>query len=220
MPSRVFLDLDGTLTDARPGITRSIRHALTLLDRPAPPEEALTWCVGPPLLGSLTELLDGDARLAERALALYRERFAEVGLFENTVYPEIPAALAALRADGHRLYLATSKPLVFAERIVRHFGLERWFDGLFGAELDGTRSGKAELLAWAMARAGRDAPGVMVGDRSHDVAGARANGLAAIGVLWGYGGEAELTAAGAQRLIAAPSELPAAALSQLARSPA
>jgi len=216
---RLFLDLDGTLTDPKDGITRSIRHALLGLGLNAPEEDELTWCIGPPLAESLTTLAGGDPALGARALALYRERFGTVGLYENAVYPGIPEALDALRASGARLFLATSKPHVYARRIVAHFGLDRWLDGLFGSELDGTRTQKPDLLAHALAETGgAGEPATMIGDRRHDVEGARANGLAAIGVLWGYGGRDELTRAGADHLAAAPAELAAlAALSMETR---
>lgn len=203
MPT-VFLDLDGTLTDPKPGITRSIRHALQALGRDAPDEDALTWCIGPPLLDSFATLL-GDAELAPRALGLYRQRFGEIGLYENRVYDGVPDMLERLRAAGLRLYLATSKPHVYATRIVRHFGFDRWLDGVFGSELDGTRSAKTDLVAHALIGSGAEAVrSVMLGDREHDVIGARNNGLTGLGALWGYGAEEELRAAGASGLVVDP----------------
>lgn len=202
----VFLDLDGTLTDPKPGITRSIQHALTELGREAPSEDALTWCIGPPLLASFETLL-GDPGLAARGLALYRERFGEVGLFENRVYDGIPEMLEGLRAAGYRLRLATSKPHVFASRIVAHFGLDQWVEQVFGSELDGTRVDKSDLIAFALAESGAagDAS-VMLGDREHDILGARANAIPGIGALWGYGAPGELEAAGAHGRAADPAE--------------
>jgi phosphoglycolate phosphatase len=202
----VFLDLDGTLTDPKPGITRSIRHALHTLGREAPPEDALTWCIGPPLLQSFVTLL-GDEATAKRALALYRERFAKTGLYENRVYAGVPEMLKRLRDAGFRLFLATSKPHVFASRITAHFGLDRWLDGAFGSELDGTRTDKTALLAHALEETGAE-PGqaVMLGDREHDIIGARNNGVAGVGALWGYGTQAELQAAGATWLATNPKD--------------
>ena len=202
----VFLDLDGTLTDPKPGITRSIQYALTGLGREAPSEDDLTWCIGPPLIGSFEKLL-GDRALAEKGPALYRERFGDVGLFENKVYDGIPEMLETLRVAGYRLRLATSKPHVFASRIVAHFGLDQWVEQVFGSELDGTRVDKSDLIAFAIAASGvRKEAAVMIGDREHDIIGARANDIPGVGALWGYGVPGELEAAGADFRAADPAE--------------
>ncbi len=202
----VFLDLDGTLTDPKPGITRSIRHALHSLGREAPDEDALTWCIGPPLHESFEKLL-GDAALAARALALYRERFSEIGLYENRIYDGVPEMLARLRNAGFRLCLATSKPHIFATRITAHFGLDKWLDRVFGSELDGTRADKTALLAHALAQTSAEPErAAMLGDREHDIIGARNNGVAGIGALWGYGTRGELQAAGAARIATNPED--------------
>ena len=135
----IFFDLDGTLTDPKPGITGSIQYALRKLDRPVPSQDELTWCIGPPLRASFAMLLGGED-LADRAVEFYRERFGDVGLFENSVYPDIEQVLAALRETPRRMFVATSKPHVFATRIIAHFGLSGYFDHVFGSELDGTAS--------------------------------------------------------------------------------
>lgn len=198
----VLFDLDGTLTDPKVGITTSIRHAMRELGRPLGPEVDLDWCIGPPLIDAFARLLDGDRALAEAGVAAYRARYGTVGLFENAVYPGIPDLLEALVADGRRLVLATSKPRVFAARILDHFDLARRFDAIHGSELDGTRVHKTDLLPWILEVEAIDpAAAVMVGDREHDVIGARAAGVATIGVAWGYGGEGELARAGAARLV-------------------
>jgi len=200
----IYFDLDGTLTDPKPGITRSIQYALKKLDRPVPSEDELTWCIGPPLRASFAILL-GDDSLADRGVALYRERFADIGLYENAVYPDIEHVLAELARRGRRLVVATSKPAIYARRIVEHFGLARHFDTVFGSELDGTRVHKTELLAYAIDLARTDpACSLMIGDRSHDVTGARRNGMDAIGVTYGYGSREELIEAGASHLCATP----------------
>jgi phosphoglycolate phosphatase len=163
----LFFDLDGTLTDPKPGITGSIQYALRKLDRPVPSQDELTWCIGPPLRASFAVLLGGEG-LADRALELYRERFADVGLFENSVYPDIEHVLVALSQSGGRMFVATSKPHVFATRIVDHFGLNSYFEHVFGSELDGTRVHKSDLLAYALRQAGVDpSQALMIGDRSH-----------------------------------------------------
>jgi phosphoglycolate phosphatase len=216
LTSAVLLDLDGTLTDPRDGILRSLRHALTGLGAPCPADEALERFIGPPLQESLAEML-GPGRRGEvpRAVALYRERYGESGLFEAEVYPGITELLSSLAADGHRLFVCTSKPTVFAARVVRHFGLDRHLEGVYGSELDGARSDKRELLAHLLSHVGMPAErAVMVGDRKHDVLAARANGVRAIGVTWGYGSAAELRDAGADVLVDDPGDLLAAVVAR------
>jgi phosphoglycolate phosphatase len=200
----LFFDLDGTLTDPKPGITGSIQYALEKLGRPVPTQDELAWCIGPPLRANFVILLGGEEQ-ADRAVELYRERFGDVGLFENSVYPDIEAVLTSLGRAHPRMFVATSKPHVFAKRIVDHFGLSRHFEHVFGSELDGTRVHKNDLLAYALRETGTDpASALMIGDRSHDVLGAKANGMAAIGVTYGYGSREELISAGARHLCATP----------------
>jgi phosphoglycolate phosphatase len=195
----VLLDLDGTLTDPRDGIVRSLAHAFGALGEAAPSEARLARCIGPPLADTFGELLpDPTPERVDAAIAHYRERFEHVGWRENRVYPDVPDFLAALHARGVRALVATSKPHVFAERIALHFGFRAALAAIYGAELDGTRGRKAELLAHVLAQEGLDAARtVMLGDRRHDVEGARANGIPCIGVTYGYGGRSELEAAGA-----------------------
>lgn len=202
-----FFDLDGTLTDPKPGITRCIQYALEHLGFPVPTQDDLVWCIGPPLHASMKKFVGTD-ELAHRAVELYRERFRDVGLFENEAYAGIEETLAKVAVGGRRLFVATSKPKVYADRIVEHFGLGGLFEHVFGSELDGTRTDKADLLAYALSEAKLDpAQAIMIGDRSHDVVGARKNGMKAIGVLYGYGSLAELTDAGADHLCAAHPDL-------------
>src|SRR5580698_9187210 len=172
----IYFDLDGTLTDPKPGITRSIRYALEKLDHhPVPSEDELTWCIGPPLRASFVKLL-GAEDSADRAVSLYRERFADLGLYENSLYPGITDVLTALGTSGRRLFVATSKPAVYAERIVDHFGLRPHFERVFGSELDGTRVEKTDLLEYALKTAAVDpSRSLMIGDRSHDMIGAKHN---------------------------------------------
>jgi phosphoglycolate phosphatase len=203
----VYFDLDGTLTDPKPGITRSIQYALRKLDHPVPSEDELTWCIGPPLRASLKKLLGTD-ELAEAGLLLYRERFGDIGLFENEIYPGIEDTLSVLAKSGRRLFVATSKAVVYAERIVDHFKLGGYFERVFGSELDGTRADKTELLGYALQTTGVDpAQAMMIGDRSFDMIGARNNGMTAVGVLYGYGTKEELLAGGAHHVCAAPPRL-------------
>ena len=205
--SVICFDLDGTLSDPKLGITRSIQHALRELGRPVPTADDLTWCIGPPLLGSFKKLL-GSRKEAENALLLYRERFTETGIYENELYPGIAAALSGLKSSGRRMFVATSKPKAFADRIIEHFGLSPYFEAIYGSEFDGTRSDKSELLGWVVAQEPLSpAKTVMVGDRSHDIAGGRKNGMATLGVLYGYGTMAELLEAGADDLCQSPTDL-------------
>jgi phosphoglycolate phosphatase len=205
----VFIDLDGTLTDPKPGITGCIRHAQEKLGLPVSHADDLTWCIGPPMQESLCAIA-GSQEGGVVMLRHYRERYSEIGLFENSVYPGIPEALAALRAAGPRLYVATSKARVYAERIIGHFGLAGHFVRVFGSELDGTNVHKADLLRFALSETGEDpAKALMVGDREHDAIGARAHGLTPIGVLWGYGSREELEAAGVKRLLERTADMAA-----------
>ena len=201
----VFFDLDGTLTDPVVGITRSIQYALEQLDLEVPPAEQLTWCIGPPLLESFQSIV-GEHR-AEQALALYRERFADLGWRENTPYEGVAAMLAALADADRNLFVATSKPLVYAEQIIEHFGMDQYFDRVFGSELDGTRTRKADLLEFALAETQCNHNATMIGDRHHDVLGARHNGMRTIGVTYGYGSRAELEQAAPDQLVDRPCDL-------------
>jgi phosphoglycolate phosphatase len=208
----VFFDLDGTLTDPAPGICACLAHAVSALGRPAPRDAELQRFIGPPLRDALAELLgSSDPALVDQALRFFRERFSTIGLYENGVYPGIPGVLAALCAEGFSLRVVTSKAHVYADRIVDHFGLREFFPRVYGAELTGERSSKAELIAHALASESTS-PGraCMIGDRRHDVDGARAHGVAAIGVTWGYGSRGELELAGADRVVEHFDQLPAA----------
>src|SRR5882724_1355113 len=204
----LFFDLDGTLTDPKPGITRSIQYALQKLDHPTvPTEDELTWCIGPPLRASFAKILGGEDD-ADRAVSLYRERFSDIGLYENGVYDGISEVLTTLSQSGQRLFVATSKPHVFAERIIEHFGLRHHFEHVFGSELDGTRVDKSDLLAYALKTVSVDpTKTLMIGDRSHDMVGDKNNGMQAIGVLYGYGSQDELIGAGALHVCETPQAI-------------
>ncbi|MDX1709187.1 MAG: HAD family hydrolase [Desulfobacterales bacterium] len=205
----LLFDLDGTLTDPFIGITECISYALDMLGRKLPPRESLRWCIGPPLRDSFAKLLasDDDA-LTEKAVAFYRERFSTVGLYENEVYNGIPEVLQALQNNGHTLYVATSKPTVYAERIIDHFGLQRYFKCIFGSELDGTRSDKTSLITHILqTELIASSETSMIGDRKHDMIGAKTNEMYGFGVLWGYGTKDELENSGAHAFFKTPREL-------------
>jgi phosphoglycolate phosphatase len=206
----ILFDLDGTLTDPKPGITRSIQYALSELGYPSPTADDLLWCIGPPLQQSFATLLQtSDKVLIDRAVKLYRDRYATIGLFENSLYPQILETLETIRAAGYQTLIATSKPHVYAIRIVEHFKLATLFDGVYGSELDGTRSEKDALIAYIL-KTEQLAPDhtVMVGDRKHDMIGAKRNRIGAIGITYGYGTVEELDLHGADRLAHSPVEIP------------
>lgn len=203
--TNVLFDLDGTLTDSREGILASIRHALMALNCACPDDDQMRTYIGPPLTESFGALLGKDPRRISQAIDLYRERFTATGMFENAVYPDIPQLLTAIRDSGARLFVATSKPRIYAQRIVEHFRLDAWFTTVYGSELDGTRSSKVDLIEHVLADARLNASATfMIGDRMHDMHGAGANGVTPIGVLWGYGSRDELASAGAAALCDQP----------------
>jgi phosphoglycolate phosphatase len=205
---KVLLDLDGTLTDPREGIIQCIKHALSGVGQTCPADAELERFIGPPLHRSFGAVFGEGSPKISAALELYRDRFSSKGMYENRVYPEIPAALAALRDLGATLVVATSKPIVFAEQIIKHFGLGEHIQSVYGSELDGTRSDKAELIAYILNAECISSTGTfMVGDREHDMIGAVANEVLGVGALWGYGTRQELLGAGAAALCERPADL-------------
>lgn len=203
----LLFDLDGTLSDNFAGIAASICYALERLDVETPDNAVLRSCVGPPLRESFGRLLaTHDAALIERALALYRERFSAAGWRENVVYDGIDEALKTLSATGVRMFICTAKPEMFACRIAAHFGFDAWIQRVYGADFAGRYDDKSKLMAHLIASERVDpARAAMIGDRGSDMRAARANGVRAIGVLWGYGSREELT--DADTLVSTPQEL-------------
>jgi phosphoglycolate phosphatase len=224
----LFFDLDGTLTDNYAGISNCILHALARLGRPAPGATALRACIGPPLRQNFSRLLETtDSELIERALALYRERFDTVGWLENdplyrerfdTVgwlendpYARIHDALAVLAEGNFRLFVCTSKPQRYADRIIDHFELRQFFSAVYGPDLGGKLDDKSDLLRHAVSEQHVTAAcALMIGDRAQDMRAARSNRMGALGVLYGYGTSEELSGAGAHSLCAEVGALPAA----------
>lgn len=211
MPSSAILfDLDGTLTDPKVGITGCIQYALSELGYKPPNADELHWCIGPPLKDSFSQLLKTlDDTVIEQAISLYRRRFATIGLFENSLYPQIPEILKAIRFAGYKTFVATSKPYIYARQIIEFFGLSLLFDGIYGSELDGSRSIKGDLIHHILLTE-KLLPStvMMVGDRSHDIIGAKHHQIASIGVTYGYGTEEELKAHGADFIAHSPSDIP------------
>ncbi len=201
--SHIFFDLDGTLTDPGLGITNSVAYALERYGIRVTERSELFCFIGPPLVDSFMRYYGFSAADARAAVDVYREYFADRGIFENEVYPGIPALLKRLRAAGLKLVMATSKPEEFAVRIAEHFGIAESFDCIAGAAMDETRTQKWEVIEYALKRCGvTDRSAVlMVGDREHDVLGAKRCGLACLGVLYGYGSREELEQAGAVAVV-------------------
>ncbi len=203
----LLFDLDGTLTDPKEGIVGSIEYALKKFS--VDYKDDLTWCIGPPLQESFASILKTTNKdTLDKALVYYRERFATTGLFENKVYEGIPELLDTLKSSGQRLFIATSKPKVFADKILEHFDLAHFFESIHGSELNGTRSNKAELIEYILETERLDAKTtLMIGDRKHDILGARANGLVSIGVAWGYGNDAESKDAAVNHTARSPKDI-------------
>ena len=205
----VLFDLDGTLTDPKVGITTSMRYAMVKMKRPLAADIDLDWCIGPPLQDNFAHLLQtDDPLLIQQGVAAFRERFATTGLFENELYDGIPALLTDLGARGLRCYVATSKPTVYAERIIAHFGLSHHFVRVYGSELNGRYAQKAELIGHILQIEGLSAATtMMVGDRSYDIVGGKENGVWVTAVTYGYGSVEEIREAAPDFIVNAPSEL-------------
>ncbi len=204
----ILFDLDGTLTDPASGITESIQYALEMIGKPVPAADDLLWCIGPPLLGSFIKMLGADSDKAETALSLYRERYNAEGKFKNKVYAGIPETLQELIEQSFNLFVATSKPQVFANEILIHFNLLHFFRGVYGSEFDGTLVDKGELIAYILKKETISAKNtIMVGDRSYDILGAKKHGISGAGVTYGYGTKEELIGSGADYIIDFPEEI-------------
>jgi phosphoglycolate phosphatase len=205
----VLLDLDGTLSDSRPGIEACFRHTLVELGHDPAAAGDLTWAVGPPIAVSLQRLIApfGDDRV-DQALTIYRAQYSAVGIYDCTVYPGVVAMLDGLRDAGYTMCIATSKRRDFAERVIDFLGLRAYLRGVYGAVPDGTLDRKQDLLVHILAAEHLMAAScTMVGDRYHDIEAAKANAIRSIGALWGYGGRAELEQAGADAIASVPAEV-------------
>lgn len=208
MRSTLFFDLDGTLIDSVVGITRCVAYALEQLQHPVPSEAELRGWIGPSLRTSFTPLLR-DAERVEQAVAHYLVRFESEGWSEHVVYEGIGEVVQRLHAAGHRLAVVTAKNEPHARKIIGHLPFGDCFDDIIGATADGSRSHKPELIAEALDRLSVTPEHCwMIGDRRMDIEGARHHGMRNVGVLWGFGDEAELRAAGAGNLARVPGDLP------------
>ncbi|MCL2108894.1 MAG: HAD hydrolase-like protein [Oscillospiraceae bacterium] len=206
----LFFDLDGTLTDPFEGIVNSARYALTKLGVEPPSAQELKWVIGPPLHESVVKLGIPRERVSE-AVEAFREYYEPTGLYQNQVYSGIDELLHDLKNRGYTLALATSKAVKYAMVVLEHFGLASYFDFVGGAELDGSRSDKGEVIEHVINSLGVTADErsacLMLGDREHDICGANKAGVKSCGVLWGYGSETELSRAGASYIVQSIDEL-------------
>ena len=212
MKKYVLFDLDGTLTDPMVGITTCVQYALAAAGIEEPDLQKLTTFIGPPLKQSFMEFYGFSDEKAEQAVEKYRERFKDVGIFENEVYEGIPKLLSSLKKEGMLLSVASSKPEVFVKRILTHFSIDSYFDAVVGSELDGRRTDKKAVVAEALRRlyekdaetaeiegtalldAAKRKCTYLVGDRKFDIIGAKAEDVISVGVTYGYGSEEELLA--------------------------
>ena len=205
----ILFDLDGTLTDPGLGITNAVMYALKKFNIEVPDRSELYKFIGPPLLESFEKYYGMTPEQSQMALQYYREYFKPYGLYENTVYDGIEEVLAALKVQGKKLILATSKPEPFAVEILRHFGLDKYFDFVAGATMDEKRVRKADVIAYALesCEIAELSEAIMVGDREHDVLGAKEVGLQCVGVLYGYGDLEELENVGANYIAKKPEDI-------------
>ena len=198
MYKTILFDLDGTLTDPGLGITNSVAYALRHYGIEAESRESLYPFIGPPLADSFMKYYGFDSERAMEAISVYREYFRDKGLYENEVYDGVRELLTEIKSSGRKIVLATSKPEEFSVRILEYFDLMKYFDVVAGASMDEKRNRKGDVIAYAMEKGGFAAEGtVMIGDREHDILGAKENCIDSIGVLYGYGDRDELEKAGA-----------------------
>lgn len=212
----ILFDLDGTLTDPIEGMTRCFHYALERMSVPLPTQAELQLHIGPPLRSTFSQIMKtSDEAMIERAVNLYRERFSEVGMFENEVFDGVPEMLASLQSSRKRLFVATSKVQVYTERILEHFDLSAYFDGVYGSEMNGRFDNKADLIRHILAHESLVADEtLMVGDRKYDITGAKENFCFAAGVTYGYGSVEELRKAGADYLCHSPGDVAALFLAE------
>ena len=205
----LFFDLDGTLTDPKTGITKSVQYSLKAFGIDIANPDELVPFIGPPLRDSYKNFYGLSDVDAEKAVAKYREYFSEQGIFENAVYSGIGDLLKAQAASDRTLAVATSKPTVYAEKILKHFNIDSYFTFVAGSELDGRRSDKRLVIQYALDNLNITEVSrvIMIGDREHDILGAKKLGIDSIGVLFGYGDYNELSAAGANHIVSDVKEL-------------
>lgn len=205
----ILFDLDGTLSDPKVGITKSVQYALQKMNIIEPDIDKLECFIGPPLQVSFTEYYDFDEKNTQKAIELYRERFKEKGMFENELYSNIALLLKSLNEQQFTLVVATSKPTVFAEKILKYFNIDQYFELIVGSNLDGTRASKTEIIQYILDKYKEHTLGdfIMVGDRKHDIIGANNTGINSIGVTYGYGSFEELSHSNPTHIVKSVSQL-------------
>ena len=206
----ILFDLDGTLTESGEGITKSVQYALERIGKPEADLEKLKAFVGPPLTEMFMKYAQVDEETAKKAVEIYRERYSVTGIFENAVYPGIEDMLAQLKKKGYILAVASSKPEVYVKKILDHFGLTQYFTEIGGSEMDGRRTNKTEVIEDVLCRLNMDKHReqvIMIGDKEHDVYGARKAGLECIAVSFGYGTKEELTNAEPLKIVDSAEEI-------------
>ena len=210
MYQTILFDLDGTLTDSSLGIINSVCFALEKMNLPFPAREDLLPFIGPPLKESFSKFFHLSEVDSQQAVTFYRQYFSKIGLFENQLYPDVIPVLSDLSASGKKLVLATSKPEIFAVQILEHFQIKEFFQVIAGATLDGQRSTKTDVIQHAleMAQVTDTSHCLMVGDREHDIEGAKVHLMDAVGVLYGFGSKKELVEAGATYILDKLADLP------------
>lgn len=210
MYQAILFDLDGTLTQSGEGITRSVQYALEKLGKPEPDRKKLEVFVGPPLLQQFMKYAELDEETAAKAVEYYRERYSTVGIYENKLYPGVEELLKQLKSRGYILAVASSKPEYFVRKVLEHFGLTGYFQEIAGSEMNGSRTSKAEVIQEVLERlhmSRRRKEVIMVGDKEHDILGARQAGLDCVAVSYGYGTEEELEKAAPLKTVASTREL-------------
>ena len=209
MYNTVLFDLDGTLTDSGLGITKAVQYALGQMGYEVPERESLFSFIGPPLHSSFQRYYGMDEPTSVEAVRQFRVYYNQMGgILENEVYAGVPELLAGLKAAGKRLCIATSKPDAAAKKVMHHFGLDEFVPDIVGGTDDPDRNTKGKVIAYVLREFGIDpATAIMVGDREHDVLGAKENGIPCIGITWGYGDRAELEGAGAAVTFDTPDEV-------------
>ena len=206
MAKTILFDLDGTLTDSGEGIINCAWHALKAFHLPLPDRETMRVFVGPPLHETFVRF-GVPVDKADEAVEIYRSRYIPIGKFENTPYPGIRELLEKLQSEGHKLYVATSKPEQMSIEILEHFDLAKYFTLICGASIDRSRSSKDAVIAYLLQQTGVQDHIVMVGDTKFDILGAKAHGIPAIGVAWGYGEVSDMLDAGAAGIATSMDEL-------------